>query len=274
MKFILKINLLIIYLLYPYQTLATNTKISITGDFGFSIMDFSYKEFKKNGELFNHEYGTLPGIKIGMMKNFKQGFFSTTFSYHLNDVNYKGETQSGMPLKTRTDEKFFDFSFLFGRRLKITRNLIFQVYTGLGYHQWQRDILSTSTVSGLFETYQWWYGLLGVKGILPISDKSKLSMNFGLTYPINPTIKVDFNGIFDEKKFDLAGQWGRRFSLAWHYQYSDMMNIIIEPYLEYWHFGQSARQTLIRRGKIVGSLFEPRSEMHNYGLMVYLRRSF
>ncbi|EDN67824.1 hypothetical protein BGP_4760 [Beggiatoa sp. PS] len=126
----------------------------------------------------------------------------------------------------------------------------------------------------MFETYQWWYGLLGIKGILPISDKSKLSMNFGLTYPINPTIKVDFNGIFDEKKFDLAGQWGRRFSLAWHYQYSDMMNIIIEPYLEYWHFGQSARQTLTRRGKIVGSLFEPRSEMHNYGLMVYLRRSF
>ncbi|EDN67823.1 secreted protein [Beggiatoa sp. PS] len=118
MKFILKINLLMISLLYSYQTLATNTKISITGDFGFSIMDFSYKEFKKNGQLFNHEYGTLPGLKIGMMKNFKQGFFSTTFSYHLNDVNYKGETQSGMPLKTRTDEKFFDFSFLFGRRLK------------------------------------------------------------------------------------------------------------------------------------------------------------
>jgi hypothetical protein len=266
--------LLIIFLLYPHQTLATKTKFSTTVDLGFSIIDFSYKEFKKDGQLFNHEYGTLPGLKIGMMKHFKPGFLSATLSYHLNDVNYQGETQAGKPLKTRTDQKIFDFSFQLGRQLKNTHHFIFQVYTGLGYHQWQRDILSTSTVSGLFETYQWWYGLLGIKGILPVSEQSKLSMNLSVIYPINPTIQVDFHGIFDEKTFDLAGQWGRRFSLAWQYQYSEKMNLVIEPYLEQQHFGQSARQTLTRRGKIVGSLFEPRSKMHNYGLMIYLRRAF
>lgn len=274
MKFILKINILFCYLCYPYQTLATPIQSPITGDFGLSITDFSYQEFKQNGPLFNHEYGILPGIKIGLSKNFKQGFLATTFSYHWNEVNYEGETQSGLPIKTRTDEKIYTGSLQLGQQLKITDHFISQFYIGLGYYQWQRDILSTATKLGLFETYQWRYGLLGVKGILPISDKSKLSIHFALTYPLNPTIKVNFNGIFDEKKFNLAAKKGKMFSLAWQYQYTEKINIILEPYLEHWQFGASAKQTLIRGGKIVGSLFEPRSKMHNYGLMIYLRRTF
>jgi hypothetical protein len=199
---------------------------------------------------------------------------ATTFSYHWNEVKYEGETQAGLPIETRTKEKIYAGSLQLGRQAKITCNSISQFYLGLGYYQWQRDILPTATKLGLFETYQWWYGLLGIKGILSINDKSKLSINFALTYPLNPTIKVDFNGIFNEKTFNLAGQRGKTFSLAWQYQYKEAMNIIIEPYLEHWPFGTSAKQALFRGGKRVGSVFEPRSKMHNYGLMIYLKRSF
>ena len=274
MKFILKINIIIILLLSSSQSVATGPKIATTGNIGFSIMKFNYQEFKENGESFNNEQGILPGITIGMMKNFKYGFMATTFSYHLNEVNYQGETQAGIPLKTRTDEKLVDFFLQLGQQFKPTHNQIYQSYIGLGYHQWQRDIHSTSTVLGLFETYQWWYGLLGVKSILPINKQSKLTINLCLMYPLNPTIKIDFNGLFDEQQFNLNGQWGKRFSLAWQYQYSDAINISIEPYLEYWDFAQSANQTLTHHGKTVGSLFEPQSEMHNYGLTIYFQRSF
>ena len=259
-------------LCYSYQSLATNTGFS--GDIGFSVMNFNYEEFKENGQLFNREDGIVPGIKIGMQKNFKQNFILTTFSYHLNDVNYQGETQAGKQIKTRTDEKIYNLAFQFGHQFKKTYHIFPQLYAGLGYFQWQRDIRSTTTTFGLAETYQWWYAIFGTKGILSLSDKAKLSINFGLTYPINPTIEVDFNDIFTAKKFGLAERWGKMFTLAWQYQYTDTLDIIIEPYLEHWNFNQSARQALMRNGKLVGSFVEPQSKMRNYGLMIYLRQTF
>jgi hypothetical protein len=274
MNLILKINIIIILSVFCYQAAALEPKIATTGNVGFSLMKFNYQEFKENGESFNNEQGILPGLTLGLMKNFQPGYIATTFSYYLNEVDYEGETQKGMPLETRTDEKLFDFSFQLGQQFKPTSKQIYQGYIGFGYHQWQRDILPTSTVLGLFETYQWWYGLLGVKSILPISQQSKLMINLRLMYPLNPTIKIDFNGIFDEQQFKLNEQWGKYFSLAWQYQYNDLISISVEPYLEYWDFAQSASQTLTRRGQTVGSLFEPRSEMHNYGLTITLQRSF
>ena len=271
MKLLLKINILLILTSYSYSIIATE---DLMGSFGLSSMQFNYQEFKPNGVLFNEEHGILPGIKIGITQKLSQGFISASLSYYLNEVNYKGETQAGLPFTTRTDEKLIDLLVQWGQRLKTSRYLTYQGYVGLGFHQWQRDIRSTSTVLGLLENYQWWYGLLGLQSIWPINDKSRLQMDLRFTYPIHPTIKIDFQGIFDEQQFNLNGQWGQYFSLAWQYQYSDTMKIIFEPYLEYWHFAQSATQPLTRHGQIVGSLFEPGSETHNYGLTIYLQRSF
>lgn len=255
-----------------YQTGAIDN--SITGEIGFLTTLFDYKEFKKNGQLFNHEYGTLPGFKIGLRKDFNQSFLATTFSFLTNSVSYAGESQLGIPVKTRTNEKILNFSFQLGQQLPVISGLETQFYTGVGYYRWRRNILPTPTQLGLLEIYQWWYGLLGITNAWPINDKSMLRLNFTLTHPINPTIKVNFNNIFDEKTFDLVERWGKNYAIAWQYQYNQHIKIIFEPYFEQWHFAQSEHQTLTQDGKVVGGLFEPQSRMHNRGLVIYLRYTF
>jgi hypothetical protein len=116
--------------------------------------------------------------------------------------------------------------------------------------------------------------LLGVKGILPFSEKSNWVVDFRLLHPINPNIKINFNGLFDEKKLNLNGRLGERLSFAWQHQVNHTINIIAEPYLEYWHLGKSTTKIITRNGKRIGSIFEPQSKTLNYGFMIYLVHSF
>ncbi len=231
-----------------------------TAYFGLSVMDFGYKEFGDEENLLDREDGLLPGIVAGITRE----WISADLSYYSNEVDYKGQTQFGTPIETRTDEKIFDFSLQLGTGL----------YVGLGYHRWERDIQSLSTVSGLFEIYEWWYGLLGAKSSFPFTDKSDWVIDFSIIQPIKPTVEIDFDGAFDKTKLDLGERLGGRFSLAWQYRFNDTMHIVVESYLERWYLGRSATETLTRNGKKVGGVFEPRSEALNKGLTIYLTRSF
>jgi len=254
--------LLFLMLIFPHQTIAS-------AYFGFSIMDLAYKEFREDGGLFNREDGILPGIVAGVTKPVGQWWdLAGEFSYYSNDVNYNGQTQSGFPFETRTDEKLFDLALQLKRQIKTSGHLNYKLYAGLGYHLWKRDIQSTATVSGLFGTYEWWYGQLGAK-VAP-SEKSNWVVDFRLTHPINANIKINFNGLFDDKKLNLNGQLSGRLSFAWQPQLSHSLKFIAEPYLEYWHLGRSTTETLTRNGQTVGHIFEPQSKTLNYGIMIYL----
>jgi hypothetical protein len=258
----------------PYSTLATDTLPNTYLQLGFSIIDFNHQEVGEKGNSLNQEKGVLPGIAARITNTSYLGNLSAKFSFHSNAVEYNGQTSSGLPVNTRTAEKIFDGALQLERQFQIATKLSGYLYTGLGYHEWERDIYSTATVSGLLETYQWGYGLVGIKNRLSVTNQSNWLLDYQFVYPMGSRIEIDAHSLFDKKRLHLTGKIGERFSLTWQYQLYHAMSMSVEPYFEHWQLNRSTTEVLTHNGIKVGQIFEPLGETSNYGLVIYLTYSF
>jgi hypothetical protein len=256
------------------------------GKLGISALDFGYKEFDDRGALLDREDGAVPGIVAGLTRELDSTAIGGDLSYHSGDVAYDGQTNLGAPHKTRTDEKFVDARLHVGHWLPTQNGLRSKLYGGIGYHRWKRDIRATSTVSGISETYDWWYGFLGINGSWRASPRSSFGADLKLTHTIDPKITVDFADSFvgqasngsgtglDDVRLDLGGKFGFILSLAWRYDLSRGRGLLVEPYYERWDLGRSETVPLTQGGIVVGRVFEPKSETRNLGLNLSLVQSF
>lgn len=246
-------------------------------DIGFALMDFRYKEYDDAGKLLDREDGFIPGVVLGLSESDGDWDYKGTFLYHAGNVRYDGQTNSGIPITTRTDEKIIDATFHAERWYRDSNDQKrYAWYGGLGYRHWFRDIRSTSTsgglpVSGLTETYQWWYVLVGGKRILSDAGKSQWQADLRVTRTIQPTIHIELPG-FDNTTQDLGERFGVRLSLPWRYELEKASVFFIEPYKEAWSLGRSPTTPLSSNGVPVGTIYEPRSEGRNYGIILGLSR--
>ena len=131
-------------------------------------MYFNYWELKDDGTLFDREEGFIPGLMLGLSSSTDQWVIAGEASYHGGNVDYTGSTNTGFPITTKTRQDMLMIALR--TEYWFTGNHIPDVglYLGIGYQQWYRDILATTTasgspVSGLFETYSWGKGFLGIK---------------------------------------------------------------------------------------------------------------
>jgi hypothetical protein len=244
------------------------------GRIGLSALEFGYKEFSDNGALVDRERGGLPGLAAALTRTQGRWFATGEVSYFSGAARYRGQTQSGAPLNTRTEEKLLDIQMQTGRWYRLRGDIDWSVYAGLGYHRWQRDIKPIENVNGLFEIYNWGYGILGTKAFIYKSGKWEGGIDLRLNRTIFPKIRVDFKGIYDDAHLDLGGRFGTRLSLPWRYRFSQDTAFAFEPYMESWNLGRSPNKPLTQNGALAGHVFEPRSETHNYGMSVSVIRDF
>jgi hypothetical protein len=209
-----------------------------------------------------------------MQVSWGAAFAESGICYHSGDVRYDGQTQSGLPVTTRTDEDIVDGSALAGVQFALTRGFGSAVFAGAGYRNWQRDIRSTRSATGLSETYDWWYGLLGVKGSYAASERMSWTLDLRLIRPVNPSIRVKFRNALDDTTLQLGEKTGYRLAVAWHFSLTDRAGLRITPFYEQWKLGRSSTRSLTQNGTVVGSLYEPRSETRNRGLIVGLGYTF
>jgi hypothetical protein len=256
------------------QLYGSKTFSSAFLDVGFSLVDFDYQEFADNGRLLNHETGKLSGAVIYFAQTSPIGNLVAALSSYSNEVDYQGRTQSGFPVRTRTKENNLDFSLQVERPFQVANQGGYYLYGGLGYHRWDRAIQSTATAYGLFETYQWMYGSMGVRKAFALTQRSTGSVDYRLTYPIHPEVEIDAHRLFDEKVLYPVGQVGDRVSMAWQYQFRRAMSIRIQPYMERWRFSRSQTEIMTRQGVKTGYLFEPQSETIIRGVTVYFSYAF
>jgi len=259
-------NLLALFLLGVFCTATQAAPSSNSTRLALSFMDFGYKEFNDNDEILNREDGLLPGLTLSMDNKVGNWLMTGELSLHDNDVLYDGQTQTGTPLKSRTDETILDFS------LKIRENLIGenifleQLYYGMGYRYWKRDIRSTKTpsgtpVSGLLEIYQIPYVFLGSRWDFAKSEHINWSLDLRLTHTVLSKMTLE---LFEGTTLDLGERFGGRFSLTVEYLSKKAKNFYIEPFYEYWQFGKSD----IRFNSGLGNIYEPRSTTNNLGVNI------
>lgn len=242
-------------------------------------LNFDYQEFDDTGKLLDKEFGVIPGVGISLSHTQERWLLAGDFSYHMGDVTYDGQTNDGIQLSTITNQRIADISFRAESWQKRSFGRDYALYLGAGYHLWERDIQATispsgTPISGLFETYEWWYGFLGAKAVLHTNELVSWLLDVRITRPINPSITVNFNGQHDNIKLSLGERWAKRLSLPFRYASSPSTHITAEPYMETRELGRSATTPLTNGGVTTGTVYEPRSESRNFGLMIGINHHF
>ena len=240
---------------------------------GVDAMYFDYREFDDNDSLFNKEVGLIPGVVVSATLDWQNWYTEFNYKYNAGTVEYDGQTQSGTPVITDTEEDIVDVNLIVGRYFGGAAAYRSAIYAGLGYYYWERNILPVGTVSGLFETYEWSYALLGGKFSLLKSSKNGLLLDIRLRRMLDATMEVDFLGFqnLDNVELDLGEEWSLRVSVPYIISINPQARVSIEPYLTTWFIGRSPEVEVTSGGiplPIPLAVYEPRSETTNLGISV------
>ncbi len=223
-----------------------------------SLLNFDYEEFDESGNSFNTEKGIIPGAFIYISSTGKSSRLTNSAGVELygGQVNYDGETQSGIPLTTDTNETIYRLFYKLNGSLE---NYGVSAYGKVTWQQWDRDILSNRLTSGLFERYQWWAFELGFSLPLHKDNKSTWLFELGATRTSNGTIQIDLDRQgFGRPELDLDNGSGFTTALRYQFTMSARSEIGFELRHQLWTFGRSNTKT-ISNGSILLDITEPRS---------------
>ena len=250
------------------------------GQVDFSLMNFDYREYE-DGRLLDRESGGIPGAVFDLAGAIGRWDLGGHFSWHAGEVVYDGQTTTGIPIRTHTQENILDTSVRIERRFDSAVSPGLALYGGFGYRYWGREIRPTSTssgqaVDGLFEMYRWKYFFFGGKTAVYRTGRSRWSLDARLLRPYRPTLEVDQLGQYDTIMLDLGVRTGWRIAVPWEYRVSTRTRWVFEPYAEAWDIGRSSDKPLTQNGVQVDAktIHEPRSTSRILGLAVGLRRFF
>lgn len=267
----------------PLNTASVNSNKAMQVELfvGASLMNFGYTEFAADDAWLDEENGVVPGLLVGGTLHWSKAYASLAMNYYFGEVEYQGQTQSdnpalsGLPISSVSDTDIFDTTVIAGYQFSSLN-----IYAGLGYYFWRRNIRPTVTSSGLpvagvLEFYSWSYALLGAKTELWRNWTSQLELDLRVTRMLDANMEVDFLGFsgYDNATLNLGEDWGFRLAVPWTFQFVESeSSIIIEPYYTSWNLKRSSVTELTVGGVATGSgVVEPRSETRNFGISIYFR---
>jgi len=235
------------------------------------ILGFDVKEFDRQGKRLVHESDPLYGVDIALGLRRRQFGVKLDAAYYAGDVDYEGQTQAGTPINSSTDERFVDVSVTGVYQLASVPAV--SVYAGPGYRYWRREIQSVGASAGLDETYRWWKLQAGMN-IGWMRAKNHWVFDGSVIRVLSPGVDVDLGNRFDTAGLNLGDRWGWRVGGRWIRMLSPRLAVTFDFFYERQRLGKSGTQTLRRNGSPVGSIFQPRIEMTNSGILVGLTQSW
>ena len=251
-----------LFFLTPFHVYAEAT-FSITP----GIMYFHYEEFDLNNNTLDTESGFIPGVSLSIHLD------QSSLGAHLftGKVDYDGQTQSGVPHKTDTDESLYYFFYRYDF-LNINNDYNFFVSTN--YQFWERLIKANNGVGSLYEEYSWWHVEAGFKINKTLSNHNVLKFELASLRTFNGDITIDLNDVgFGEANLDLGDKFGLRglLSLDLNTDYHSNINIGIE--YKYWGFGRSNTE-ILSDGLSNISITEPESDSNLLRFFIQFTQSF
>ena len=249
-------------------------------DLGGELLWFDYREFDTDGSLLDKETGPLPGLAARWQLAGARWFLAAEGEWVPGLVEYDGQTQNGIPVRTDTRTFLFDARLLGGRAFGDGNR--FRLFGGLGYHDWYRDIqpgtaVDGSPVAGLLEVYQWAYLLAGGELRIWHSGRHEVHLEGRYRQMLFGTMAVDFKGYqgYDDADVVLATEDGLRLALRWRWELGPGQALVFEPHYATWNLGRSNLAAVIRNGASTGILIlEPRSQTRKVGMQVSYRWRF
>jgi hypothetical protein len=251
----------------PLLAVADVDAITTSAWLGATALDFDYEEFDDDGNSFNREEGWLPGVNAGISVEGERWFVEPSLFLSSGRVDYRASEDN-----SETDEDILNLEILAGTPVFDADRQRLSLVAGAGHRKWQRDIHSTLEKSGLDETYRWFYWLVGLRGEHGFSERTRIVADAQLTRTVNPEIDVHFKENFaDDVDLDLGEETAFKVSVAVHRQMGSRTSLWLMPWYERWDLGRSRDKDLYRNGDRIGTVNEPRSETHNYGITLGVR---
>lgn len=151
---------------------------------------FEWKEFNDSGSRLLKESGPRYGVGFLFFHEFESGLtVKPRVEVIGGKVTYDGQTQAGTPVKSKTEYINFkletDLGYKFGRSGKAS----LEPFAGLGLRVWNRDIQDGTAADGTHaygynEEWTTLYLRGGLRGDVPVGEKSKLFGEVGVKYPL------------------------------------------------------------------------------------------
>lgn len=235
------------------------------------ILQFDYEEFDLSGQTLNKETGHIPGFSIAASTShyhFKHNFNVEAYN---GQVDYNGQTQSGAPHFTDTNETVYRLYYQLNWS---PENYNVSLYGKTAWQQWDRDILPARSVSGLFEQYRWWAIEAGALLTLAETRTNKWLLEFGTIKIDHGTIEIDLSAQgFGRPKLDLGDGAGLSAGLMYEYKLSNKIELGLSLQYQRWTFGRSNTK-FVSNGIITAGITEPRSVSNHTTLSLLCRYHF
>lgn len=229
-----------------------------------SLYFFDYAEYDTANNFLDGETGIIPGIHFAYHYHHKSFSIQAQYSEYGGNIDYDGQTQSGIPHQTTTDTflRFYNIT-LYSDELEQSGRLFFR----LASSYWDRDILSSGGVAGLHEIYRWQEISLGLR--LEQQTPLNLWAEFSILKTHNATMDVLLPA--ENIELNLGEKPGLRLEVGQFFKLEQQLELGLSGFYEYWQFGRSEP---VYVADFFGSptyILEPDSESRHWGLRVNLR---
>jgi hypothetical protein len=232
------------------DTLALDMRIAA------ELMNFDYEETDTQGNILNQETGFIPGLTLAASHPYRSIYNTLEFSVYDGGVDYDGQTQTGQPHQTTTEQTIYRILYRLSWSPRDTKGAF---YGKAYWQQWDRDIQPNDGVLGLFERYRWWTVEAGVH-VPFIKDKNRnLLLELGVLATNNGTIKIDLTESgFGSPTLNLDNGYGFSAKLKYEMLYTGNSSFQFGVQFKRWEFGRSNSET-ISNGNTVIVITEPDS---------------
>ena len=233
-------------------------------DIGLGVAYLDYDEDSIDVEIAGPMFDVVGSYTYhnGIMMN-------ASLEYSRGDLEYNGETYSGIPVETDTQDWKVECRCLIGCDFLFRENHIVTPFLGLGYRYWNDEV---EGAGGYGREIEYWYSPIGLKTHSHVSGNWTWGMT--LEYDLFWYGKVKTGRIgFPNPELDQEGGYGVRFSCRLRRQLTNDRALSVEPHIRYWRIEESERAYFSVPGPepgdiLVAGFVEPENETTSYGLRI------
>jgi len=247
-----------IYMLFPIRGAEAGSggndgagQRGVTLSLGYEGNYFSYKEII-NGAVLDQDTGWMNGLLFEARYDNEEMFARGSVDFSgSRDATYKGALQNGTPITMKTGEFFYQFEGSVGYKVLNFTNSTLTPYVALGFRYWERG---EDDPPDYLETYTWGYGALGAN-IAYRYGKGLIGLDTSIQFPIEPQMRTDTGGLFDNATFRLKSKPGYHIEVPMTYEINEVkrgeMSLFARPYYQRWNFGASNPVLITQNGSPV-----------------------
>ena len=247
--------------------LATQDKPQIMPKHRFEIAPtFFYHKYEESPIAID---GHMYGINWKYEYNNEMLMFKLDFDYALGNLDYDGQTWSGMPVTAGTDDNLLDLRALIGGNIQ-NGDYTVTPFVGFGIRYWNNDIKSPG---GYEREITYYYSPVGLRVYSKLLQTWfwEINAEYDLFWggKVKSHLSDAIPGANDPENNQPFGDGhGMRISIKLSNNFHKNYSWFVEPFFKYWKVSDSELDILTVSGVPVAAVYEPENETKIWGVLV------